>query len=117
LVGENRFRGHSCKLALTVRLMKRAAANAEARKPIETTAQPMLVADATDNDVGMFVERKNLGGFKRGVTGLHHLVRMGQIPTDENIQIRFLRINLRELHDESPLRTRERKRHIASGGI
>ena len=116
LVGEDRLRGEGGKLATTIGLMKRAAADAVARKPIEAAIEPLLVADATDDDVGMFAERKSLGGFKRGVTGLHHLMGMGQVSADKNVQVRS-RFNLRELHDSTPHKTRKRKRHIASGGI
>jgi hypothetical protein len=103
LLSPDGFRGEGSQPAIEIRLGERPEADTGAAQPVETPAEAHFVPDATDYEEGVFVigREECPCGFQTGVTGLHHLLRVGQVAADEDVDVRPL-INLPELHDDPP---------------
>src|SRR5262249_4652321 len=85
----DRFGGRRGGVPAEVRFAERAQADARAGQLVETAEEAWLVADPADDKEGMFLagRKEGSGGFDRGVTGLHHLLGVGQVPADEDVQV------------------------------
>ena len=84
------LRGGGGQLSAAVGLVEGAKAHSGPAKGVQAAAQTGFVADATDDEVGVFLpgREESPGGFQRGVTGLHHLLRAGQVAADEDVDVR-----------------------------
>jgi hypothetical protein len=96
-----RLAGQRGELIAEIGLEEVAEADAGALEPVAAVAQAALVADATDDKEGVVVigREEGPGGLDAGVTGLHHLLRVGQIVANENVEIGRLGY-LQERHDD-----------------
>ena len=99
----NRLRGGGGKLVVEIGFREDVEANAVRAQTIEALAEMTLIPDAADDDGGVFVvgREESPCGFQTGVTRLHHLLRVGQIAADEDVDggpISYLV----EPHDEPP---------------
>lgn len=99
----NGFGGGGGQFAVEVGFVKGPVAHTRPIQGLQTAAEPGPVADATDHQRGMFELRReeSLSGFEDSVTGLHRLLRRGQVAPDEDVNVRTV-INLSELHEEPP---------------
>ena len=86
-----------------VGLGERAEADAGRAQAVEPAAEALLIAHATDDEERVFVIRREKGpcDFQAGMAGLHHLLRVAQIATDEDVDVRSL-VNLVERHKNLP---------------
>jgi hypothetical protein len=109
------LRGGGGELIAEVGLEERAEADAGRAQAVEPTAEAHFVAHATDDEERVLVigREESPCGFQTGVTGLHHLLRVGQVAADEDVDVRSL-INLVERHEEPPFCENPGS---ASGGI
>jgi hypothetical protein len=75
----NRLGGQGGELAAEVGFVKGAEVDSGAMQTIPSPAELPLVADAANDDEGMFVIGREEGpdGLQAGVTGLNDLLRMG----------------------------------------
>ena len=98
------LRGGGGQLPAEVGLVEGAEADAGPAKAVEGLAQAGFVGDGTEHEEGVIVvgREESPGGFQGGVTGLHHLLRVGQVAADEDVDVRPV-FYLAELHDRPPL--------------
>ena len=117
MTAENGLGGDGRELVTPIGLAEGSVANARVFQLAQTLEEPRLVADATNNHEGVFEMggKESPGGFKGGMTCLHHLLRVGKVPADQDIDVRVIGY-LAERHDETPL-VWETVARIASGGI
>ena len=109
------LRGGGGQLPAEVGLVEGAEAHPGTAKAVEAGAQTDFVADCADDEVGVFLlgREESPGGFQTGVTGLHHLLRVGQVAADEDVDVRPV-LYLVERHGKPPLVKGETD--TASGG-
>ena len=98
-----RFRGGGGELVAEVGLGERAEADAGRAQAVEPAAEAHFIAHATDDEGRGFVIdwEESPAGFEAGVTGLHHLLRVGQVAPDQDVDVGPL-VNLVERHEEPP---------------
>ena len=109
------LRGGGGELVAKVGLEERAEADTGRAQAVEPPAEAHVIAHATDDEERVLVIGREKGpcGFQAGVTGLHHLLRVGQVAANEDVDVGSL-VNLVERHDEPPF---ARSTATASGGI
>jgi hypothetical protein len=103
LTASNGFGGECGELIAEVGLREDAEVNPGATQAVQTLTETAFVADATDDEervLGIGRE-ESPGGFQTGVTGLHHLLRVGQIAADDDVNVRPFRY-LQETHGKPP---------------
>jgi hypothetical protein len=103
LLSSKWFRGGGRELLAEVGLAEGAEANAGRAQAVQPAAEAHFVAHATDDEERVFVigGEESPCGFQTSVTGLHHLLRVGQVPADEDVDVGSL-VNLVERHEEPP---------------
>ena len=117
LAAENGLGGDGGELIAQVGLAERPVADAGGAQLAQTLDEPRLIADATDDYRGVFEMggQKSPGSFEGGMTGLHHLLGVGKVPADQDINVRAVGY-LAERHGQAPF-VKETVHCIASGGI
>jgi hypothetical protein len=115
LFSPKRLRGGGGELIAEVGLEERAEADAGRAQAVEPPAEAHFVADATDDEERVLVigREESPCGFQAGVAGLHHLLRVGQVAADEDVDVGSV-VNLVERHEEPPFGENPWN---ASGGI
>jgi hypothetical protein len=103
LLSENGFGGSRGQAVAEVGLVKRLVTDPGLIQGVETLAEAGSVADATDDERRVFERRgkESAGSLDGGMTGLHHLLRVGQVAPDKNVQVRTVSY-LPELHENLP---------------
>ena len=98
-----RFTRQGGELVAEVGLEEGAEADAGALQAVAALAETPFVTDAADDKEGVFVLGREEGpdGLDAGVTGLHHLLRVGQVVAGDNVEIGWFR-QLQERHDNLP---------------
>jgi hypothetical protein len=114
----DRLRGDRRELVSEIGLEKGAVTHAGLFEAFDAAEEPRLIADAANHYKRVFTRKRKkcAGSFKRGMTGLHHLLRVAQVSADENVDIRIF-CNLPELHDGPPLRRENRKHALRPPGF
>jgi hypothetical protein len=87
LASAHRLRGGGGELVAEVGFGKDVKANSVAAQTIEAPAEMTFIADAADDDGRVLVmgREESPSGFETGMTGLHDLLRMGQIASDKDV--------------------------------
>jgi hypothetical protein len=98
----NGFGGGRGQFAGAVGFVEGVVTDSGPGQPCEAFAEARPVADATDDERGVFEMRgeESPGGFDDGVTGLDHLLRAGQVAADEDVNVGAV-IYLTKLHGTS----------------
>jgi hypothetical protein len=118
LLSENGFGGGGGQLAAEVGFVEHPEPDPRVAQGVETLTKTGPVADATDDEGGVIEGRreKGPGGLDGGMAGLHHLLRMGKIAPDENVDVRTV-IYLPELHGKPPREKQGRKNQLRPAGF
>jgi hypothetical protein len=76
-------------LIVKVGFVKSPILNSRLIENVETVAELWSVTDATDDKkrMGVWKREKCPGGLNGGMAGLNHLLRMGEIAPDENVDV------------------------------
>jgi hypothetical protein len=103
LLSSKRFRGGGGELIAEVGLEERAEADTGRAQAVEPPAEAHVIAHATDDEERVLVIGREKGprGFQAGVTGLHHLLRVSQVASDQDVDVGSL-VNLVERHEKPP---------------
>ena len=101
LPARNGLGGGGGQLAAQVGFVKCAVADARVVQGFEALGQARSVADAADDERGMFEmgRKEGPGGLDGGVASLHGLLRAGQVPPHQHVDIGPI-FDLVELHDD-----------------
>ena len=103
LLSPKRFRGGGGELIAEVGLEERAEADAGRAQAVKPPAEAHFIAHATDDEERVLVigREESPRGLQAGMTGLHHLLRVGQVASDQDVDVGSL-VNLVERHEKPP---------------